>query len=349
MRSIEVEAEDLRGARDKLASQMSNTEIVVAERPIEDGQSRTSTGVGETEGDALAAARGEIPNEARVLKRSTLKAPEHQVMTVDALDEQSARSDVESRLNKTQVLRNLSLHRLGRRGILGIGRTPNVYSADIFQRCVVEVIWASNAKLAARVGSREAADAVDSPTMAKTIKLSDQEQVIRRKHNDDLQSLALKAEELRRAGQLEDAFSYWRILTAAKPERATSWGICGVVLQQMTEAVWLKAIPELARMAPGLEKGEDAWRDGIRRQLPHDNLRLAIAYLNRALEIDRNLEMGWYTKAHCLCQIGITTKDAATVKRGLECFEQALRVKADTRTQNDKAKFEIAFDQMVWG
>jgi hypothetical protein len=152
---IEVEAESLEEARERIESQIPDGAYLLSERVVCDGKPNTVKAIAETTEAALAKAQDEMPLDALVIRKTILVAPERTATIVEAFDEQSARTQVEGSIEHSTIIENLTLATSGKKGVFGIGKTPNLYRADIFHRAVVEIVFKANAKISATIGQPE--------------------------------------------------------------------------------------------------------------------------------------------------------------------------------------------------
>jgi hypothetical protein len=113
---------------------------------------KTVKGVADTTDLAFAEAQREMPPDAHTVEKRELIPPALKELTVEAFDEQSARTQLESQIGTTEMIRVLSLIMAGQKGFFGIGRKPNQYRAEVFQQAVVEVTFNTKAKIVIKVG-----------------------------------------------------------------------------------------------------------------------------------------------------------------------------------------------------
>lgn len=155
-RTIEIEAESLEEARKQLQAQIPEGLHLLSEDVISDESPKTVQAVASTTEAAFAKAHGEIPNNAEVLERKGLRDAERKVITVDAFDEQAARLSAEhqatSQFGSDAVVDSLKLAVTGSKGLLGIGKKPNQYQAEILQPALVEITCRTKAKISAKIG-----------------------------------------------------------------------------------------------------------------------------------------------------------------------------------------------------
>lgn len=149
---VEVEANSLKEAREKVKSQIPKGLHLLSEEIISDGKSKRVKGVADTIEAALEKAQKKIPADADVVEKKTRISPAQRMVTVKAFSEQHASAQVQGEIDNTAILRSLILRIPGKKGLLGIGKKPNIYEAQVFQRAVVEVIYKRKAKISATIG-----------------------------------------------------------------------------------------------------------------------------------------------------------------------------------------------------
>lgn len=153
---IEVEADSLEEARAKVRAQTPPGWFVQSEQIVADGRPTTCRAVADTTEEAFAKAGTDVPPGTIGTERKEVCAPSRKTLTVEALDEPTARSQVREQLTDEMRLETFTLSREGVKGFLGIGRKPNTYSAEIFQPAVVEIVYRQRARVIAKVSDRMA-------------------------------------------------------------------------------------------------------------------------------------------------------------------------------------------------
>ena len=108
-----------------------------------------------------------------------------------------------------------------------------------------------------------------------------------------------------------DALEGYRLLTKVHPGTPDYWFKCGFILCQ--------------QYAPGT-KGSTA------APVPPETLEQALAYLDRALELDHDHFWAWYWSGVGHGNLGAATKDKGMVEEGLRRLERALHIRPDEST-----------------
>jgi hypothetical protein len=194
-RVIETEAESLEKARTRLESRIPEGFLLLSERVLSDGRPRTVTATADTAAEAFAEALNAVPEGADVVGRRELASPERRVMTVEAFDEESAKSQLrlraETELGSAAVFEGFKLATAGRKGVLGIGKTPNQYRADVWQPAMVEITYRTKARISARIGAPVREPSPRSPKFATLLTRFDTAQ-----HVEDLLFFLRRGSEL---------------------------------------------------------------------------------------------------------------------------------------------------------
>src|SRR5437763_9058696 len=128
---IELEADTLEEARAQVKSQIPEGLHLLSEQIISDGIPTTIKVVAETTEAAFAKAQGNIPTNVNVIETDVteITAPKQRVITIEAFDEQGARTLLKGKLAPNEIIKNLKLAVQGAAGFLGFGKKPNQYEA----------------------------------------------------------------------------------------------------------------------------------------------------------------------------------------------------------------------------
>jgi hypothetical protein len=149
---IEVEAESLEEVTKKIKAQTPEGFQLISQKIVSDGRSRTVKAMAETTEAAFAKAQNEIPSCASVIQKRVNIAHERFAMRIKAFDEQNARAQAVGKIGTTSIINTLKLVTLGKKGLFGVGKTPNEYEAEILQQAVVEIDFKIKAKISASIG-----------------------------------------------------------------------------------------------------------------------------------------------------------------------------------------------------
>lgn len=157
---LEVEAETLEKARNKISAQIPDGFRIDSETIISDGKIRTVRESSDTIGLAFDNALGNVPNNSTVIEKNEVLVPERKSIIVEAFNEQEAVSNAHLEaagiLGKAAIVQNVELITIGRKGFLGIGKKPNKYEVEMSRQAKVEVIYKSMAKISVKLLDAEA-------------------------------------------------------------------------------------------------------------------------------------------------------------------------------------------------
>jgi hypothetical protein len=158
--TIEVEAESVEEARKELANRIPAGFYLLSESIVATGEPSWVMASGETAEEAAEKARRLVPPGAAVLETKQLTEAKSEVISLEANDEKSAQSSMKARatedLGRTAGVRNLVLVQPARKGVLGLGKRPNCFSAEIFRLAEVRVIYKYKARISGRIATFEA-------------------------------------------------------------------------------------------------------------------------------------------------------------------------------------------------
>lgn len=152
--TYEITADSLQAARDQARARTPEGFHRLSERILSDGRPVTLTETAEKSESAFAAARARVPAGAHIVAEKEVHAPELVTLRLSAESEASAREQAASKTDETSVLQTVSLTIPGKKGFLGIGRTPNEYDIHILKKAVVEVTHKTDAKIAVTAGDQ---------------------------------------------------------------------------------------------------------------------------------------------------------------------------------------------------
>lgn len=153
LKKIVLEADSLEEAKTKVKSQEREEGLpVLYEKVLCDGKEKTITASADTMEEAFAKAEKELPNDANILEKKQVSAPQTRVTTIEAFDEQSARSQA-SKGVKTSRIVDTKLKTMGKKGFLGKAKTPNQYEVTEFEPAKVEITYKPKAKILVKMGN----------------------------------------------------------------------------------------------------------------------------------------------------------------------------------------------------
>ncbi|MFZ2631742.1 MAG: hypothetical protein WAX48_09180 [Desulfosalsimonadaceae bacterium] len=152
--TYEITADSLQAARDQARARIPQGFYPLSEHVLSDGRPVTLTKTAKKSESAFSAARAKVPAGAHIVAEKEVHASEMVTLRLSAESEDSARKQAESKTDNTSVIQTVSLTIPGKKGFLGIGRTPNQYDIHILKKAVVEVTYKSDAKIVVTVGDQ---------------------------------------------------------------------------------------------------------------------------------------------------------------------------------------------------
>jgi hypothetical protein len=138
-RTFEVEAASIDAARQKLRTMIPSGHVVILEKVLDDGSSRTSTGEALNADDALRDAKTKVPGGATFERHEVVQEPVVETVEVVAWDDAEARQKADVRHPRT--IQSVLVKHGGRRGFLGVGRRPNTYTVTAMRLARVSVTF----------------------------------------------------------------------------------------------------------------------------------------------------------------------------------------------------------------
>ena len=145
--TIKIVANSLEKARKKGRAGIPKGFMFMSERVLSDGRPVTFTETAEKSKLAFAAAKAKVPAGAHIVAENEVQAPETVTLRLSAENEESARKSAESKMDKTSILQTVSLAVSGRKGFLGIGRTPAQYDVRILKKAIFEITYKTKAMI----------------------------------------------------------------------------------------------------------------------------------------------------------------------------------------------------------
>lgn len=144
-KTIEIEADSLDMARNKVKSKIPNGFVKLSEEVLNDGKQKVVRKFSSKVEKAYTTAQKEIPPDAEILWKKELNLPRKQIVNIEAFDKSSAARLIKDRNEK--MLGPLKMITLGKKGFFGIGKKPNQYEVEVFQPAIVEIAFKNKAKV----------------------------------------------------------------------------------------------------------------------------------------------------------------------------------------------------------
>jgi hypothetical protein len=153
--TLEMTADSLDEARSRVTSKMPQGFCVLSETVISDGQPVTIRESAETINGARTAVRSRVPKGSRIDHEKETRQSEVKTIRISADTQEAARNQAQSQLNKTTVIKTITLAIAGKRGFLGIGKTQNQYNVEVLKYAEVEIRFKTDAKIAVTICPEE--------------------------------------------------------------------------------------------------------------------------------------------------------------------------------------------------
>lgn len=150
--TIEVEADSLEEAKRLVRAQIPESLQLLSEKVISDGKPKTVNATADTVDAALEQARGKVLDDATVLETKVVAEPGKDVVRAQAFSEEEAKAAIKKTLETGARVQAVRLVAPGKKGFLGIGKTPNQYEVDVVRQAVVRIKYSTRPKIAAQIG-----------------------------------------------------------------------------------------------------------------------------------------------------------------------------------------------------
>ena len=144
---IEAEALTLQSAREKAAAMTPPGFQVLSETILSDGEPQTIRVAALSSPAAFEEARKRVPSGVDEIEEREVKAATSMDWETESFDEETARSHAHVEFGGTGSIESISMKAKGSRGLLGIGRRPNIYQVRIRGQAIVEISYRPRARL----------------------------------------------------------------------------------------------------------------------------------------------------------------------------------------------------------
>ncbi len=151
---LEIERESLEEARAEAKAKTPPGLSILSEKVLSDGKTMSAVGQADTVEEASSLAKGRVPAGVTVVAEKLTVVPGRRTIEVEAWDEAAAAAKVKEQIPGTSRVESIVLKAPGRKGVLGIGKTPGTYSAAVFQPALFEVSYKGKARIRVEIGER---------------------------------------------------------------------------------------------------------------------------------------------------------------------------------------------------
>lgn len=152
-KKVRIEADSVEEAKQQAASQVPKGLALLSTKVESDGSPKTATGEGTTEEEAYSRAEAGLPAGAAILEKKTLSAPARSTVSVKAFDAKGAAAEADrQKKDARDTVGEAKLVSTGKKGFLGLGKTPDEYEVDVMRPAVVELTYRPKAAVTAEYG-----------------------------------------------------------------------------------------------------------------------------------------------------------------------------------------------------
>ena len=136
---LELEGESLEEVRAEAKTRTPPGLSILNEKVIADGVTNRAVGWADTAEEATALAKSRVPADVTIVQEKLSIKPGRRVVDAEAWDEAAAEAKVKPDIHSWERIESMVLKSPGRKGMLGMGKTPGVYSATVFQTACYEI------------------------------------------------------------------------------------------------------------------------------------------------------------------------------------------------------------------
>jgi hypothetical protein len=138
---LELEGESLEEVRAEARARTPAGLSILNEEILADGKVYQAVGEADTAEEATALAKSKVPAAVTIVEKKLSVAPARRTVDVEAWDEDAARAKVREGIHSWERVESVVLKTPGRKGMLGMGKTPGVYSATVFLPALYEIAY----------------------------------------------------------------------------------------------------------------------------------------------------------------------------------------------------------------
>jgi hypothetical protein len=149
---IEVEADTLEQAKEALQLQMPEGTHLIKQNIISTGIAVISAS-GDTEEEALADVQARLPPNTVIVEKRLRSTFGRDTVIWRAFNEEEAKSHIRQLCSDSWRVSRFWMAETGNKGILGIGKSPNVYKAEMVRPGRIEISYRTKAKISAEIGN----------------------------------------------------------------------------------------------------------------------------------------------------------------------------------------------------
>lgn len=148
--SIIISANTLVEARQKLLEKISYGHFLIEENSNKPEKKTKRTSASTIE-EAFNEAKKEIPKNTQNIEERVVREPFVDVIEIYAFSTAAVQSSASEKIQEEGELKSICISEKGRKGFLGIGKTPNTYSVEVFYNAIVELKYETSAEIEAKI------------------------------------------------------------------------------------------------------------------------------------------------------------------------------------------------------
>ncbi|MEQ8156217.1 MAG: hypothetical protein ABRQ25_15245 [Clostridiaceae bacterium] len=153
LHKITVEGDSIEQAREKLNSQVTFGQVLISENVISPAKTYIIKMSGANEEVAFRRAEKEVPKDVIIIDRRVVTDTQKKFKHVEAFEQQEAKVKVQFYLTENEQIESVEVETAGKRGLLGIGKKPDIYLVTIGQKPAVEIEYRTKVKISGVTGS----------------------------------------------------------------------------------------------------------------------------------------------------------------------------------------------------
>jgi hypothetical protein len=153
---LEIEGESLEEARAEAKAKTPPGLSILSEKVIANGETGEAWGEADTAEEAAALARSKVPADVTIILEKLFTAPLRRAIDIEVWDEAAAKAKVKNDIHSWERIESIILKTPGRKGMLGMGKAPGIYSATVFQPAQYKITYRKGkARIRVVIGERK--------------------------------------------------------------------------------------------------------------------------------------------------------------------------------------------------
>jgi hypothetical protein len=144
--TLEVTANSLDDARSKAKEQTPKGFRIISEEIINDGKSKVIRKTKENFETAVEKAKSELPKGSKIGKIVEIQCAKNFSIQEKAETQEAIREIVKGKYKNAHIT-SIGVSAWGKKGVFGIGKTPNTYEIKLTQDSIAEITYSNDAKV----------------------------------------------------------------------------------------------------------------------------------------------------------------------------------------------------------